>query len=80
MAGNAKLHKLDLSGEICPFTFIETKLKLEELEEGEILELIIDDPTAVRNLPKSVISEGHEVIEIKKCDTKWLIAIRKRKT
>ena len=31
-------HELDLRGEICPYTFIKSKLILEQMEEGKILE------------------------------------------
>ncbi|MCX9015083.1 MAG: sulfurtransferase TusA family protein, partial [Candidatus Methanoperedens sp.] len=27
--------ELDLKGEVCPYTFVKTKLKLEELDSGE---------------------------------------------
>src|SRR3989304_3201750 len=34
---------LDLRGVVCPINFVQTKLKLEEMELGQVLELILDD-------------------------------------
>lgn len=73
-----KRQSLDLRGEVCPFTFVETKLKLEEMEVGEVLEVIIDHEPAVRDVPRSVKSEGHEVLGIEKIgDNLWKIIIKK---
>ena len=33
---------LDLRGVVCPINFVKTKLKLEEMNSGEILEIVID--------------------------------------
>jgi tRNA 2-thiouridine synthesizing protein A len=76
---SAKVEKLDIRGEVCPFTFIETKLKLEEMKSGQILEVILDHEPAVRDVPKSVESEGHEILSIEKIeDGVWKILIKKR--
>ncbi|WP_290596240.1 MULTISPECIES: sulfurtransferase TusA family protein [unclassified Archaeoglobus] len=70
---------LDIRGEVCPFTFIETKLKLEEMKSGEVLEVITDHEPAARDVPKSVEQEGHEVIEVLKTgEREWRITIRKK--
>lgn len=70
---------LDIRGEVCPFTFIETKLKLEEMESGKILEVILDHEPAVRDVPRSVEQEGHEVLAVTRIGEKeWKIVIRKK--
>ncbi len=56
--------KLDLSGVMCPMNFVKTKLQLEEMDEGQILEVIIDEGEPVRNVPRSVKAEGHKVLEL----------------
>ncbi len=55
---------LDLSGVMCPMNFVKTKLQLEEMDEGQILKVIIDDGEPVRNVPRSVKAEGHKVLEL----------------
>jgi tRNA 2-thiouridine synthesizing protein A len=53
---------LDLRGTRCPVNFVKTKLKLEQLERGALLEIFLDDGDPVKNVPRSVEAEGHEVI------------------
>ena len=55
--------ELDLRGEVCPYTFVKTKLKLEEMVIGEDLSIFLDDPEAVANISKSLRNEGHNLKE-----------------
>jgi len=72
-------HILDLRGEVCPFTFVKTKLKLEEIGNGEVLEVIFDHKPAVEDVPRSVKAEGHEVLSVEEIgDNLWKVVIRKR--
>ena len=47
---------------ICPYNFVKTKLKLETMEPGQILSVILDAGDPIRNVPMSVSNEGHEVL------------------
>src|SRR3989337_2848534 len=58
--------KLDLSGVLCPINFVQTKLKLEELELGQVLEVILDDGEPMRNVPRSIKAEGQRIIGVEK--------------
>jgi sulfite reductase (ferredoxin) len=55
---------LDLSGVACPMNFVKTKLQLEEMDAGQILHVILDGGEPIRNVPRSVQSEGHKVVEV----------------
>ncbi|MHC4253823.1 MAG: sulfurtransferase TusA family protein, partial [Planctomycetota bacterium] len=33
----------DLTGEVCPMTFVKLKLHLEQLSSGEVLEVLLKD-------------------------------------
>jgi tRNA 2-thiouridine synthesizing protein A len=78
-AESDKMEKLDLRGEVCPFTFVETKLKLENMKSGEMLEVILDHEPAVRDVPRSVESEGHSVLLTEKIDDEtWRIVIKRK--
>ena len=69
---------LDIKGEVCPYTFVKTKLAREMMESGQILQVIVDHRPAIDNVPRSVKGEGHEVRDISPLDsTGWAIAIRK---
>ncbi|AIY90146.1 sulfurtransferase TusA family protein [Geoglobus acetivorans] len=73
------MKKLDLRGEVCPFTFVKTKVALEDMDSGEILEVLFDHEPAIRDVPRSVQAEGHEVLSIEKIgEDEWKIVIRKK--
>ncbi len=57
-------HLLDLAGEVCPYTFVRTKLALEELPLGAELIILVDHPPAAVNVPRSLAGEGHEVLSV----------------
>lgn len=70
--------KMDLRGVICPLNFVEAKLKLEEMEDGQILELVLDDGDPIRNVPRSLKEEGHRIIKVQALeDSAYLLLIRK---
>lgn len=54
---------LDLRGTPCPLNFVKTKLALELLIPGEILEVFVDCGEPSENVPRSVSDEGHRVLE-----------------
>lgn len=69
--------KIDLRGICCPINFVKTKLKLEEMCTGEILEVILDDGEPIRNVPRSVKDEGHQIIGVERIENFFKIVIRK---
>jgi tRNA 2-thiouridine synthesizing protein A len=44
-------------------TFVKTKLKLELLEEGDTLEVLLKAGEPLENVPRTVIQQGFEVVE-----------------
>lgn len=70
--------EIDLKGEVCPYTFVKSKLALEELESGQVLRVVVDHLPAVENVPRSLGNEGHQVLEVVQInDSDWSITIRK---
>ena len=72
---------LDLRTTKCPLNFVKTKLALEKLAIGSLLEVwIMADSQSAINVPQSIAHEGHEVIseEILPDNTRKLL-IRKAK-
>ncbi|MCX7798569.1 MAG: sulfurtransferase TusA family protein [Melioribacter sp.] len=61
-----KTVRLDITKDHCPMTFVKTKLELEKLEKGDILEVILKEGEPLENVPKTVIEQGNKVLEIKK--------------
>lgn len=68
---------LDLRGIMCPINFVKTKLKLETLEAGEILEVILDSGDPIQNVPKSIKEEGHKIVEVKKEGEHFRLKVQK---
>lgn len=55
--------ELDITGDVCPMTFVRTKLALESLEKGQILEVRLRAGEPLRNVPRAVRAEGHVVLQ-----------------
>ncbi len=70
--------ELDLRGIICPYNFVKTKLKLESMEEGQILSVILDPGDPIRNVPQSVSNEGHTVLSQEEFGPAYRVVIRRR--
>ncbi len=69
---------LDLKGEVCPYTFVKSKLALEEMESGQVLRVIVDNRGSADNVPRSLSSEGHRILDVVKLnDTDWAITVEK---
>jgi TusA-related sulfurtransferase len=71
---------IDLKGEVCPYTFVKSKLALEEMDLDQVLEIVVDHEPAVENVPKSLKNEGQQVLAVDKInDTDWKILVKKEK-
>ena len=69
--------KLDLRGIKCPLNWAYAKVRLEQMARGERLELVLDDPRGVRDIPRAAEAEGYAVIEIGQTDNAWRVQIEK---
>jgi tRNA 2-thiouridine synthesizing protein A len=76
-----EIHQLDIRGKVCPMTFVYTKLRLEKMSKGQLLEVTLDFPAAIKNIPSSCKRQNlGELIEIKEVDYKkkeWILKIKK---
>jgi tRNA 2-thiouridine synthesizing protein A len=70
--------ELDLRGVICPYNFVKTKLKLEAMEQGQILSVLLDDGDPIRNVPRSVSNEGHTILSEDRVEGSYRVVIRRR--
>lgn len=52
----------DLRGVACPMNFAKARIALEDLAKGAVLRLLLDDGEPIRNVPASLVSEGHSVL------------------
>jgi TusA-related sulfurtransferase len=72
--------KINIKGHVCPYTFVKSKLAVEDMEVGEVLEILLDYEEAARSVPKSMEELGHKILKVEKINnTDWIILIRKEK-
>jgi TusA-related sulfurtransferase len=57
-------HYLDITSDICPITFVKTKLLIEKMAPGDIVEVRLGEGEPLINVPRSVKSEGHTVLSL----------------
>ncbi|MEQ1655458.1 MAG: sulfurtransferase TusA family protein [Nitrospira sp.] len=72
--------ELDLRGVICPYNFVKTKLKLETMDQGQVLAVLLDDGDPIKNVPRSVENEGHTVLARDRVGAAFRVRIRREET
>jgi TusA-related sulfurtransferase len=55
---------LDITGEVCPLTFVRTKLLIERMAAGQTAEIRLTGSEPLENVPRSVKAEGHVVLAL----------------
>ncbi|NEP16032.1 MAG: sulfurtransferase TusA family protein [Leptolyngbya sp. SIO4C1] len=53
--------QLDLRGTPCPLNFVRTKLKLERMDPGALLEVWLDAGEPIEQVPDSLKMDGYAV-------------------
>ncbi|MDD6254945.1 MAG: sulfurtransferase TusA family protein [Eubacteriales bacterium] len=56
--------KVDITDVVCPVTFVKTKVALEEIDDGQVLSVHMNDGEPVQNVPRSVKEEGHQILKL----------------
>lgn len=79
MADEIKIDKtIDIRGQVCPYTFVRSKLAIEKMNLGEVLEIVTDHKPASENVPRSMENEGQKVLNVQQTGEKeWHIVVRK---
>ena len=57
-------HLIDITGDVCPITFVKTKLALEKLAPGAVLAIDLKGREPLENVPRSAREAGYKVLEI----------------
>ena len=69
--------RIDLRGTPCPINFVRTKLKLEKMAPGALLEVWLDAGEPVEQVPDSLAMEGYVVEQLKDCDDYFALHVRR---
>ena len=68
---------LDLRGVMCPINYVKTKLKLEMMDEGELLEVWLDAGDPIKNVPQSLRNDGQKVLAESPADNFFKVTVEK---
>ena len=68
---------VDLTGEVCPMTFVKAKLRLEQIAPGQILELVLKEGEQMRSVPISLKAEGHKIEAVRREGDRYHLLVRK---
>ncbi|WP_413788634.1 sulfurtransferase TusA family protein [Rhodopila sp.] len=56
--------EIDITKDLCPMTFVRTRLALDRMAPGEILRVRLKGDEPLRNVPRSAQEQGHEVLSL----------------
>jgi TusA-related sulfurtransferase len=71
--------KLDCLGLYCPEPVFRTRMELDELKVGEVLEVVADDPAAEEDIQSLVRNLEQQVLSVRKEGNAVRIVIKKVK-
>lgn len=69
---------IDITGEVCPMTFVRTKLRLERMRAGEVLNVRLRGEEPLRNVPRAARDEGHDILRIVNDGDEHIVTIRRK--
>ena len=55
---------VDLRAYACPITFVKTRIALDRLDPGDVLEVWLSGGESAESVPRSAAEEGHRVLRI----------------
>lgn len=55
---------VDITDKVCPLTFVKAKVALDELDDGQVLAIHLNDGEPVQNVPRSMKEEGHQILKL----------------
>lgn len=60
--------QIDITHEVCPMTFVRTRLALDKMAPGETLLVFLKGDEPLRNVPRTATEQGHEVLALETDD------------
>jgi len=67
---------LDLRGTPCPINFVRTKLRLEQMLPGSLLEVWLDPGEPIEQVPDSLTMEGYRIEHLEDCQGFFSVKVR----
>lgn len=69
---------LDAKGLMCPMPIVKLAKKIKEIQVGQVLEVIADDPGAKEDVPAWCQRTNHELVEMKQEGNVFYFYIRRK--
>jgi len=71
---------IDITTDTCPMTFVKTKLQIEKMKPGQIIDVLLNEGEPLKNVPLSAQELGHKILSItpQKTNSTYLIQIQKK--
>lgn len=54
--------EIDITNEVCPMTFVRTRLALDRMSPGQVLLVKLKGEEPLRNVPRTATEQGHTVL------------------
>ena len=55
--GNRIIHVLDIRNDVCPLTFVKTRLLIERMGVGDVAAVLLRGEEPIQNVPASVTEQ-----------------------
>lgn len=68
--------QLDLRGTPCPINFVRTKLRLKQMQPGDLLEVWLDPGEPIEQVPDSLTMAGYPIEKIIDCSGYFSLFVR----
>ena len=56
--------EVDITDKVCPLTFVKAKVAIDELDDGQVLAVRMNDGEPVQNVPRSLKEVGHQILKL----------------
>ncbi len=64
LAASAPDATVDITDDVCPMTFVRTRLALDRLKPGQTLLVSLRGEEPLRNVPRTAAAQGHTVLSL----------------
>jgi tRNA 2-thiouridine synthesizing protein A len=69
---------VDITDVGCPVTFAKVEMALDEIENGQLIEIRMNDGEAIQNVPRSLKADGHQVTSVQRGpDNTYQVIVKK---
>ncbi len=70
--------RIDATGLFCPVPVFKTKMEIEQMQVGQTLTVLADDPAAEEDISRWTNRHGHELLSMQKDDSGTITFVIKK--